>query len=629
MRIRTSGRLAGCLAMAVVAIAPAAARAQYVAPPPDPGFSYIFNGTATGSDASFDKWQFASGTAAQSASQATATVDPVEGAILVNTSPFGSYWYTVRPLGDAVIRVHYAVLNTPTSTPNGGVMIRTPDVRYTGANTTAVLASKPTGYNFDVCPLATTFCGLTTPAPATSYSWAGADGPFPPASNASTPPFLYTGAYCSHSGTDNVTALTGTGPLTVNSNADNAEHWSQVYCGHEIQINESLNGGAGGVGASTDPIKTGSVYGFRNLNSKQSRTNERQVKGVYHTMEIRTIGEQFTVLVDGNLINQFDNTIPKIASRVGDPPTMARQLARGYLGLQTHGGTDRISYREVEVKDIAAADIPVNSVAPKVTGTGDVGLPLSCSRGTWTHDDTNEYWITWYRSNPILPSNPRYRAPSQLDYANFTTPIEPAMGTQALPWMDSQIIGTGATYTPTTDDLGKSLYCQSTANNGGATRWVTTSAPTILSAVQAVTDVAANVPAQLSLTLGTPAAFGAFTPALAKDYDASMSANVISTAGDGALTVSDPSATATGHLVNGAFSLPSVLQVKASSAGGVGGALANVGGSAAPTQVLTYSLPISNDAVTLAFRQHIGATDPLRTGSYSKTLTFTLSTTSP
>ncbi len=38
------------------------------------------------------------------------------------------------------------------------------------------------------------------------------------------------------------------------------------------------------------------------------------------------------------MINQFDNSIPKIASRNGDPPTMARQLARGYLGLQTHGG---------------------------------------------------------------------------------------------------------------------------------------------------------------------------------------------------------------------------------------------------------------------------------------------------
>jgi hypothetical protein len=39
--------------------------------------------------------------------------------------------------------------------------------------------------------------------------------------------------------------------------------------------------------------------------------------------------------------------------------------------------------------------------------------------------------------------------------------------------------------------------------------------------------------------------------------------------------------------------------------------------------------PVSNDAVTITFKQHIDATDALRTGAYSKTLTFTLSTTTP
>ena len=33
--------------------------------------------------------------------------------------------------------------------------------------------------------------------------------------------------------------------------------------------------------------------------------------------------------------------------------------------------------------------------------------------------------------------------------------------------------------------------------------------------------------------------------------------------------------------------------------------------------------------MTLDFQQHIGASDALRTGAYSKTLTFTLSTTNP
>ena len=79
---------------------------------------------------------------------------------------------------------------------------------------------------------------------------------------------------------------------------------------------------------------------------------------------------------------------------------------------------------------------------------------------------------------------------------------------------------------------------------------------------------------------------------------------MISSAGDAALSVSDP-----GHLMNGTFALPSPLEVTFSRA--------------------AWTAPISNDIVTIGFKQHVGATDALRTGSYSKTLTFTLSTTSP
>src|SRR3954453_8121847 len=136
-------------------------------------------------------------------------------------------------------------------------------------------------------------------------------------------------------------------------------------------------------------------------------------------------------------------------------------------------------------------------------------------------------------------------------------------------------------------------------------------------------NVGGSVPATLSLTLGTPAAFGPLTAGIAKDYTAQTTATVISTAGDATLTVADPSSTATGHLVNGTFSLPSALQANA------GGPFADVGGSAAPTLLKSWIAPTSNEAVTIAFSQHVGANDALRTGAYSKTLTFTLSTTAP
>jgi hypothetical protein len=138
-----------------------------------------------------------------------------------------------------------------------------------------------------------------------------------------------------------------------------------------------------------------------------------------------------------------------------------------------------------------------------------------------------------------------------------------------------------------------------------------------------------TVPATLTLTLGSPAQFGAFTPGITRTYLASTNANVISTAGDALLSVSDPSSVGTGHLVNGTFVLPEPLQARARNAANTGTAFNNVGSSASPLNLLTWSAPISNDAVTLEFSQLVKSTDPLRTGTYSKPLTFTLSTATP
>ena len=98
--------------------------------------------------------------------------------------------------------------------------------------------------------------------------------------------------------------------------------------------------------------------------------------------------------------------------------------------------------------------------------------------------------------------------------------------------------------------------------------------------------------------------FGAFTPGITKEYTTTSAANVISTAGSATLSVSDP-----GHLTNGAFTLAEPLRVEFSKS--------------------TWTAPVSNDPVTITYKQLVKANDPLRTGSYSKTLTFTLSTTQP
>ena len=118
----------------------------------------------------------------------------------------------------------------------------------------------------------------------------------------------------------------------------------------------------------------------------------------------------------------------------------------------------------------------------------------------------------------------------------------------------------------------------------------------------------------LVLALGSGGQFETFTPGVAKTYTTTLSADVLSTAGDAVLTVSDPSPNAPGHLVNGAYALAQPLRVA---------------GAPLPATVKSWPAPVSHDPVTIALSQTIGANEALRTGTYAKTLTFTLSTTAP
>jgi hypothetical protein len=142
--------------------------------------------------------------------------------------------------------------------------------------------------------------------------------------------------------------------------------------------------------------------------------------------------------------------------------------------------------------------------------------------------------------------------------------------------------------------------------------------------------VSGAVPATLSLALGDASAgLGSFALGTAADYAASLPATVTSTAGDAMLTAADPSATATGHLVNGAYALAQPLQVRATNAANPATAFAPIAGAASPLTLLTWAGPISNDAVRLDFKQPIGAADPLRSGTYAKNIVFTLTTGQP
>ena len=151
---------------------------------------------------------------------------------------------------------------------------------------------------------------------------------------------------------------------------------------------------------------------------------------------------------------------------------------------------------------------------------------------------------------------------------------------------------------------------------------VTVSARTVGAVNGAVTPT-------LSLALSGTPALGTFVAGTAATYTGTSTATVTSTAGDAILTAGDASPIAPGRLINGTAALAAPLQMRAASAGGVGGALTPLGSLSNPTTLLSYGMPVTRDAITVTYSQAIGQTEALRSGAYTKAVTFTLSTTTP
>jgi aminopeptidase N len=131
--------------------------------------------------------------------------------------------------------------------------------------------------------------------------------------------------------------------------------------------------------------------------------------------------------------------------------------------------------------------------------------------------------------------------------------------------------------------------------------------------------VAGTVAPTLSLVLGTTPSFGQFVAGTAREYTATTTATVTSSAGDAALIVQDTSPFFTNRLVNGSFALAQELRVRN-----------NVGAfQTMPAGLRFWSGPTAAEPVPVELRQAITANEPLRSGTYAKPLTFTLSTTTP
>jgi hypothetical protein len=254
-----------------------------------------------------------------------------------------------------------------------------------------------------------------------------------------------------------------------------------------------------------------------------------------------------------------------------------------------------------------------------ITGTAPPGATLRIAK------DFDLYTATIQNDTDPATTSPPQAIPTHLESSltvpasgRFTWDVDPSVRAVPAFRADGEVTGPNGFY-----DESWTVTCTAPDGTVLETNHVTVDrGQTASMSLCTQGTVGGTVPATLSLSLGAPAAFGPFTPGVAHDYTASTTANVTSTAGDATLSVSDPDTAHPGHLVNGAFALAQPLQASAG-----GGAFATVGGT--PAAILTYAGPVTNDQPAIGFKQPIGAGDPLRTGTYAKTLTFTLSTTNP
>ncbi|NDL57660.1 ThuA domain-containing protein [Phytoactinopolyspora mesophila] len=112
-----------------------------------------------------------------------------------------------------------------------------------------------------------------------------------------------------------------------------SDPWVAVNEGYEVQI-DTFGAPEG------DPInQTGAIYNF------QPATAWPTVVGEWNTMEIELDDPWIRVWINGELVNEFE-----------DEPGSGRDLSSGHLGLQNHGGNDRVHFRDVQISELGDSD---------------------------------------------------------------------------------------------------------------------------------------------------------------------------------------------------------------------------------------------------------------------------------
>ncbi len=264
-----------------------------------------------------------------------------------------------------------------------------------------------------------------------------------------------------------------------------------------------------------------------------------------------------------------------------------------------------MSANELVTAKFIANPVPLNSVLPVISGTPQGGRTLTASNGTWTGAPTS-YSYQWKDCNSSGASC-------------------------------TAIVGaTADEYTLTEADLAHTIRVAVVAHNASGESAPAESGQTAVAEASAGIVVEGKVPfTQTLATTCSPVVLGSFLPGKTQEYHNTCGLKATSTAAESKLVAEDASATDIGHLVQGytdgafkeTYELPEPLESKAiSTQGGTGGVFTSL---VAPATLLTYTKPFSEDEMTVTFNQKIGLHDHLHTGTYAKTITLTLSTTTP
>ncbi|WP_189227819.1 ThuA domain-containing protein, partial [Saccharothrix coeruleofusca] len=100
--------------------------------------------------------------------------------------------------------------------------------------------------------------------------------------------------------------------------------------GYEVQIDAT----------DTADRTTGAVHGFKAAD-QAARDAALNPPGEWNTFELLVEGERLRVFLNGAQINDFTNTDP------------VRSLASGHIGIQNHGDSDDVSFRNIRIRELS------------------------------------------------------------------------------------------------------------------------------------------------------------------------------------------------------------------------------------------------------------------------------------